>query len=66
MQVHVNGEPLQIAAGATVTLLLQALKIEAAQVAVEVNAAVVRRAHHAEVTLQPGDQIEIVTFVGGG
>jgi thiamine biosynthesis protein ThiS len=66
MQVHVNGEALQIADGATVTALLQAMKIDTAQVAVEVNATVVRRAKHAEVTLQPGDQIEIVTFVGGG
>lgn len=66
MQVHVNGEAREIEPGATVAALLAAMKIEAAQVAVEINAAVVRRARHAEVQLQPGDQIEIVTFVGGG
>ena len=66
MQVHVNGEAREIARGATVTSLLLAMKIESAQVAVEINAEVVRRARHAEVELQPGDQIEIVTFVGGG
>ena len=66
MQVHVNGEPREIASGATVTALLEAMKIDTAQVAVEVNTTVVRRARHSEVTLQPGDQIEIVTFVGGG
>lgn len=66
MQVHVNGEPRDIEAGATVAALLSALRIEAQQVAVEVNTVVVRRANHAQTQLRPGDQIEIVTFVGGG
>jgi sulfur carrier protein len=66
MQVHVNGEAREIADHATICELLLAMKIEAAQVAVEVNAQVVRKARHAEVRLQEGDQVEIVTFVGGG
>jgi thiamine biosynthesis protein ThiS len=66
MRVHVNGEAREIAPGATVTSLLTAMKIDTGQVAVEINALVVRRSLHAEVQLQPGDQIEIVTFVGGG
>ena len=66
MQVHVNGEAREIEMGATISALLSALKIDAQQVAVEVNAQVVRRANHAVVQLQAGDQIEIVTFVGGG
>ena len=66
MQVHVNGEPREVPPGATVAALLSAMKIETGQVAVEVNALVVRRARHAEVQLQAGDQVEIVTFVGGG
>ncbi len=66
MQVHVNGEPLQLSLGATVSALLSTMKIDAQQVAVEVNAQVVRRANHGQVQLQPGDQVEIVTFVGGG
>jgi sulfur carrier protein len=66
MQVHVNGQARQIALGATISALLSAMQIDAHQVAVEVNAQVVRRANHATVQLQAGDQIEIVTFVGGG
>ena len=66
MQVHVNGEAREIAMGATISALLLMMKIEAEQVAVEVNAQVVRRANHATVQLQAGDQVEIVTFVGGG
>lgn len=66
MQVQVNGERRDIADRATVAMLLQTMNIEAQQVAVEVNTRVVRRANHAEVELHAGDQIEIVTFVGGG
>lgn len=66
MQVHVNGEPRDIDADATVAALLAAMRIDARQVAVEVNTVVVRRANHAQTQLRPGDQIEIVTFVGGG
>ena len=66
MLVHVNGEAREVALGATVSALLFFLKIETQQVAVEVNAQVVRRANHPTVQLQAGDQVEIVTFVGGG
>ncbi len=66
MQVHVNGEAREIAPGATVSALLLTMKIDAQQVAVEVNSQVVRRANHGAVQLQQGDQVEIVTFVGGG
>ncbi len=66
MQVHVNGEAREIEMGSTISALLLAMKIEGQQVAVEVNAHVVRRANHGSVQLQPGDRIEIVTFVGGG
>ena len=66
MQVHVNGEAREIALDATISALLLAMKIDGQQVAVEVNAQVVRRANHATVKLNAGDQVEIVTFVGGG
>lgn len=66
VQISVNGNPKEIAPGTTVAGLLELLKIERAQVAVEVNAAVVKKARHAEHALQQGDQVEIVTFVGGG
>ena len=46
--------------------LLAQLEIPPLQVAVEVNAAVVRRAEHPARILQQGDEVEIVTFVGGG
>ena len=66
MQVKVNGEPKELPAATTVEQLLKSLSIDAAQVAVELNEAVVRRAQHPSVALKDGDRLEIVTFVGGG
>lgn len=66
LHLTVNGEPKDVPEGTTVAKLLEAMKIDRTQVAVEVNAAVVRRARHAEHALSDGDEIEIVTFVGGG
>jgi sulfur carrier protein len=66
VQVTVNGQPRELPAGTTVTGLREALELRAERVAVEVNAQVVRRARHAEQLLAEGDQVEIVTFVGGG
>lgn len=66
MNVTVNGEPRELPDGATVAALLVALALEPVGVAVEVNQQIVRRAHHADRRLAPGDKIEVVTFVGGG
>lgn len=66
MRVHVNGEAREVAEGITLDQLLSDLKVERTRVAVEVNAEVVRKAQHAQTRLQPDDQVEIVTFVGGG
>lgn len=66
MEVHVNGEPRKVPDGTTVARLLELLEVPQGQVAVEVNAVVVRKARHAEARLADGDRVEIVTFVGGG
>lgn len=66
MRVHVNGEARELPDGVTVADLLSRLAVTAPRVAVEVNARVVVRARHADTRLADGDQVEIVTFVGGG
>jgi sulfur carrier protein len=66
MRVHVNGEEREIDEGVTLEQLLDRLEVKRERVAVEVNAEVVRRAQHGSTMLKAGDQIEIVTFVGGG
>ena len=66
MRVQINGEERELAEGFKLEALLDELKVDRGQVAVEINSHVVRRAKHAEVVLKSGDQVEIVTFVGGG
>ncbi len=66
MQLQINGQPREFPDGLTVAALLTLLEIKAPRVAVEVNAEVVVKARHAVTALKSGDQVEIVTFVGGG
>ena len=64
--ISLNGEGRQVPEGSTVADLLRALKLEGARVAVERNKRIVPSAARAEERLAEGDQLEIVTFVGGG
>jgi thiamine biosynthesis protein ThiS len=66
IQVSVNGEAVQVPAGSSLGDLLRTLELDRARVAVEHNRRVVPRAEHASLLLNHGDQLEIVTFVGGG
>jgi sulfur carrier protein len=66
MQLLINGQSREIPDGMTVASLLTLLEIKAPRVAVEVNAEVVVKARHGVTALKAGDQVEIVTFVGGG
>jgi sulfur carrier protein len=66
MRATVNGEPMELPDGLTVTALLDVLGVRAERVAVERNGAVVKKARHADERLAPDDVLEIVTFVGGG
>ena len=66
LQVFVNDEPRSVAGGSTVADLVAMLGLQPAQVAVECNQQLVRRAEHDQVVLQDGDRLEVVTFFGGG
>ena len=66
MEISVNGEPRQIAEGATIQQLLQELRLAPERLVVEVNLTILKRAEHATRILNAGDCVEIVHFVGGG
>ena len=66
MQVQVNGAPREVPTGTRVADLLRALGLAPERVAVERNGRLVPRAEHARVVLAEGDQLEVVTLVGGG
>ena len=66
MQVRLNGELREIPDGTSVAGLLLHLGVKAPRVAVEVNEAVVTKDRYDAHRLGPGDNVEIVAFVGGG
>lgn len=63
---QLNGSPRPCPTGLTVQALLEQLEANGPGVAVERNEQVLRRAHHAETLIEPGDRIEVVRLVGGG
>jgi thiamine biosynthesis protein ThiS len=64
--IRVNGEPRDVAQGATIADLLSILGLRADRVAVELNRAIVKQGRWADTVLPPGAELEIVQFVGGG
>jgi thiazole synthase len=66
LRITVNGDDRTAAPGTTVAALLTTLGMDGARVAVERNQDVIPRRTWHEVTLDDGDQVEIVAFVGGG
>ncbi len=64
--IVLNGQPREICPELTVAALLEELELDPRQVAVERNRQIVPRAEHSEAQLADGDQVEVVTFVGGG
>jgi sulfur carrier protein len=66
VQITVNGAATEVPADLTIQELVIHLGFVEGPVAVEINRAVVSRAQHANHRVAPGDQVEIVHFVGGG
>lgn len=66
MQVIANGDPVELADGATVEDLLAALELGGKWVVVERNRQPVARADLATTVLAEGDRIELVRAVAGG
>ena len=63
--LKINGEELD-AAGQTVAAFLSSAGYDATRIVVELNEAIVPRGKYAETILNDGDQVEIVSFLGGG
>ena len=65
MTVKVNGQDREVADGTTVLALIEQHDLTPQKVAVELNRRLLRTEKY-DTVLKSGDQIEIVTFVGGG
>ena len=66
MEIIVNGAKQDVPGQISITDLLARFELPTVRVAVERNRAIVPRRLYAETKLAAGDQLEIVTFVGGG
>jgi thiamine biosynthesis protein ThiS len=66
IEIVLNGEPHALPEGRTILDLLHRLDLDPARVAVELDRRIVKQAHWGETVLNPGSQVEVVQFVGGG
>jgi thiamine biosynthesis protein ThiS len=66
LAIQVNGEERRVPAGLSIAAMLAELGLDPQRVAVERNRDVVPRSSLGDVTVEDGDQYEIVHFVGGG
>lgn len=65
MTVKVNGQPQELNEGVTLRALVERHNLKPEKVAIELNRRLARAAHYDQV-LKENDEVEIVTFVGGG
>jgi len=69
MTLHINGEPRDFPDSPdpfTLAALIDSLGMKSDRVAVELNRDIVPRDRWSQTTLNEGDRLEIVHFVGGG
>ncbi|MFT7620184.1 MAG: sulfur carrier protein [Planctomycetota bacterium] len=66
IKFQVNGKTHEGQAGMTVVDLLNELEVEHQRLAVELNEDVIAKTVYATTVIQSGDEIEVVSFVGGG
>jgi thiamine biosynthesis protein ThiS len=66
MQITLNGKPHSLEHPINIGELAELLKLEPTQVAIERNREIVPHSLYREVTLNEGDELEIVAFIGGG
>ncbi|MFZ0734906.1 MAG: sulfur carrier protein ThiS [Candidatus Sulfotelmatobacter sp.] len=68
MKLHINGDEraFDLPSPATLAALIDSLGMKSDRVAVELNRDIVPRDRWPETTLNEGDRLEVVHFVGGG
>ena len=65
MKLKVNGEERELPDGTTIRALVEQFQLTPEKVAIELNRRLVRTDKY-DTSLRDGDEVEIVTFVGGG
>jgi thiamine biosynthesis protein ThiS len=65
MKIKVNGDDREVEQGTTVSSLVRQFNLTPEKVAIELNRRLIRTEKY-ETALNEGEEVEIVTFVGGG
>ena len=65
MTIKVNGQVRDVSPGTTIRQLLEQNKLTPQKVAIELNRRLIRSEKY-DTPLNENDEVEIVTFVGGG
>lgn len=66
LQIICNGEIRRVAPGTTVDALIRELRLDPAQVAVELDGRILARQDLSHITLAADSRLELIRFVGGG
>ncbi len=66
IRIQLNGTEREITPAVSVRELIVSLDLEPELIVVERNRSILRREQYADVTVEEGDVIELVHFVGGG
>ena len=66
IRITVNGRSVELNESMTIEHMLDSVDVPPNYLAVEVNAEVVPREEYTTHAIQDGDQVELVTLVGGG
>jgi sulfur carrier protein len=64
--ITLNGDPYAVDGDLRLVALLERLKMRQGRVAVEINREIIPRASYPSTMIKPGDNVEIINFVGGG
>lgn len=62
----INGEKTDLPTGISITELLRQLNLDRDKIVIEVNCELISKDQYASVLLKQDDQVEIISFVGGG
>ncbi len=66
IRISLNGETKTLDKSMSLEDMLRLFDLEARKIAVERNLEIVPRSTYGSVTIEDGDRLEVVRFVGGG
>lgn len=66
MEITVNSQNRTVDTGTTLSALINEMGLDDKRIAIEYNRDILSREQFPTITLQAGDTVEIVNFVGGG